>query len=150
MNLSSLAFEYQGDVIETAFALTKVSLFADLAPETLLPLAHVVEKRGLAPGEILCNEGDFGDALYVVHVGTLEVVVNDTVRGRIQAGEAAGELALLDGQPRSATLRAAGPDRVQLYVMDREDLLELLDAHPVLAVSLLKTLAKRIVAAERG
>lgn len=137
---------YQGAVIETALMLSQVSLFSGLTSEALLPLAKVVQKRRLTSGEVLCEEGDLGDALYVVIRGHLEVVVDRDVRGRIKAGEAAGETALLDGGRRSASLRAGGV--TEIYVMDREDLLELLDAHPVLAMSLLRTLARRIVAGE--
>lgn len=139
---------YQGAIIETALALSQVSLFAGLSSEALLPLANVVQKRRLVAGEVLCDEGDVGDALYVVIRGQLEVVVGAEIRGHIKAGEAAGEMALLDGGPRSASLRAS--DTMEIYAMDREDLLELLDAHPLLAMSLLRTLARRVVTAESG
>ncbi len=146
MAKSSLAYEYHGAVIETALAMTQVSLFAGMTAEALLPLASVVEKRALPKGEVLCDEGDVGQALYVVIRGRLEVIVGDEVRGHINAGEVAGEMALLDGGPRSATLRAAVA--MEIYEMDREDLLETLDAHPRLAMTLLRTLARRILASE--
>ena len=73
----SMPVEYRGDAIEAALALSRIPLFAGLAPETLLPLAHVVERRTLAAGEVLCNEGDFGDGLYVVISGALDVVLGD-------------------------------------------------------------------------
>jgi CRP/FNR family cyclic AMP-dependent transcriptional regulator len=146
MAKSSLAYEYHGAVIETALAMTQVPLFAGMTAEALLPLASVVQKRALPKGEILCDEGDVGQALYVVIRGRLEVIVGDEVRGYIGAGEVAGEMALLDGGPRSATLRTA--EAMEIYEMDREDLLETLDAHPRLAMTLLRTLARRILAAE--
>jgi CRP/FNR family cyclic AMP-dependent transcriptional regulator len=82
----------------------------------------------------------------VVIRGRLEVIVGDEVRGYISAGEVAGEMALLDGGPRSATLPHA--EAMDIYEMDREDLLETLDAHPRLAMTLLRTLARRILASE--
>jgi len=146
MAKSSLAYEYHGAVIETALAMTHVSLFAGMTAEALLPLASVVQKRALPRGEVLCDEGDVGQALFVVIRGRLEVIVADEVRGHISAGEVAGEMALLDGGPRSATLRAA--EAMEIYEMDREDLLETLDAHPRLAMSLMRTLARRVLASE--
>lgn len=146
MRKPSSAFEYQAHVIETALTMSQVSLFAGLAPEALLPLANVVERRHLEPGEVLCDEGDVGDAMYVVIQGSLDVVIGGVVRQHIGHGEAAGEMALVDGGPRSATLRAAEPS--EIHVVDREDLLELLDAHPRLAMSLLRTLAQRVLAAQ--
>lgn len=89
--------------------------------------------RKLSAGEILWEAGDPSTFVVWVEEGILEVVQHslqgeDAVLNRLGVGELAGEMSCLDGQPHSATLRAAGPVRVK--IMDRQAFLIWLREHP--------------------
>ncbi len=84
-----------------------VPLFASLEPRDLLDLAELSREEELRPGQALCEEGqpDSGD-LYVILGGRASVFVkgNETPIAELGPGEVVGELSLLDGSPRSATV----------------------------------------------
>lgn len=89
--------------------------------------------RRLAAGEVLWEAGEPSHFVVWVDEGILEVVQHslqgeDAVLNRLGAGELAGEMSCLDGQPHSATLRAAGP--VKVRVMERQHFLQWLRGHP--------------------
>ncbi|HET8629865.1 MAG TPA: cyclic nucleotide-binding domain-containing protein [Thermomicrobiales bacterium] len=97
-----------------AQVLRKVALFADLPDEDLAALAAQAERRQFAAGAILMRQGDPADALYLVESGRAEVVITprkgeERVVGHVGAGDPVGELGLLTGEPRTATVRAAEP-----------------------------------------
>lgn len=89
--------------------------------------------RKLNAGDILWEAGEASTFVVWVEEGILEVVQHslqgeDAVLNRLGVGELAGEMSCLDGNPHSATLRAAGP--VVVRVMDRQAFLEWLREHP--------------------
>lgn len=89
--------------------------------------------RKLTAGEIVWEAGEASTFVVWVEEGVLEVVQHslqgeDAVLNRLGVGELAGEMSCLDGNPHSATLRAAGP--VVVRVMDRQAFLEWLREHP--------------------
>lgn len=89
--------------------------------------------RKLNAGEIVWEAGEASTFVVWVEEGVLEVVQHslqgeDAVLNRLGVGELAGEMSCLDGNPHSATLRAAGP--VVVRVMDRQAFLEWLREHP--------------------
>ncbi len=94
-----------------AFAANR--LFEGIRPELLAPVAHELHVVRLNEGEVIFREGDPGDSLYLVGQGSVQI----SKRGRggnqetlafIQSGNFFGEMALLDGQPRSAMATAVG------------------------------------------
>jgi CRP-like cAMP-binding protein len=91
--------------------LAAVPLFAGLAPEELSDLARVSQPFQRLPGEYLFRQGDAADSLYAVESGRLESLARlpgdrELSLGAIEAGEVIGELALLTGGTRTATVRA--------------------------------------------
>jgi CRP-like cAMP-binding protein len=90
-----------------------VALFAELTPEELDEILGLVTVEVLAVGDLLFQAGDAADAAYLVRTGTLEVL---SVRGDrivvVGPGDVVGELSLLDGAPRSASLRAVDATEV--------------------------------------
>jgi len=127
---------------ETALLLHRIPLFADLSADALLPVARLSSYLTLAPDELLFEQGSFGDALYVVVEGSLLIRNNDRVVARLGHGEAVGEMAVLDWQPRSASVVAAAP--TTLLRVERNDLIDLLQEEPALLHSLLALLSRRI------
>jgi predicted acylesterase/phospholipase RssA/CRP-like cAMP-binding protein len=89
-----------------ADALESLPLFAGLAPETLSELRCTTEEVVLEASSYLFREGDVADSLYVVRNGRLQVLQGDVVLRELGRGEVIGELALLTGGLRSASIKA--------------------------------------------
>jgi len=94
------------DLIET---LASVGLFARCTKRELGTVARHIETVALADGTEMITQGGPGDALFVILEGAAIVVRGGVEVDTAEAGDHFGELALLDGEPRSATVRAQGP-----------------------------------------
>jgi predicted acylesterase/phospholipase RssA/CRP-like cAMP-binding protein len=122
-----------------------VPLFAGLDEALRERLAARARAVHLTAGEWLFREGEEGDCLFVVRAGRLEIVseVADAAILRVLGrGEALGELALLTGSPRSASVRAARDSDV--IAIDREPFEQLFDETPELSRSISRTLAAQL------
>ncbi|HSD65549.1 MAG TPA: cyclic nucleotide-binding domain-containing protein, partial [Vicinamibacteria bacterium] len=100
------------------------------------------------PGEVVFRQGDEGDRLFVVKSGVLEVIAapsdgsEPVVVAYLGTGEVIGELALLTGSPRSATVRS--PEHAELFVVDKAVFFDLMDILPAFSRNLCVVLAKRL------
>ncbi len=121
--------------------LREVPLFANLPDARLRELTTLARPVSLPAGAVLFERGAPGDALYVIQHGRLEVLVDGEVVREAGRGEVLGELALLTGEPRNATVRARRD--AELYAVHRADL-DVLLADPVSARALVRHLAARI------
>ncbi|MDX6648488.1 MAG: hypothetical protein QOJ97_439 [Solirubrobacteraceae bacterium] len=123
--------------------LRDVALFAALPPGVRAQLAAAGARRALAAGEWLFRAGDPGDALYAVASGRLEVVGEDgAVLREVARGGAVGELALLTGEPRSASVRARRDS--ELLEVSAEAVDGLLRRDPSLALHVARHLAAQL------
>jgi CRP-like cAMP-binding protein len=128
--------------------LAEVPLFNGLSKRQLRRIAKLARVRRFAPGSTMVRTGDPGKSFYVLLDGKARVVrVNGRAR-RLGAGDYFGEMALLDGAPRSAAVVADG--EVLALTIDRPGFMKVLRAEPALAQALLGTLAARLRAAERS
>ena len=101
--------------------------------------------RVLPAGAVLCRAGDRSDSLYLVERGVLHVLDGNTgaLLGRQRAGDVVGEVGLLTGEPRSATLLARMPGAVS--ELSREAFLAVAARHPVLLANLARIVSRRLV-----
>lgn len=129
--------------------LARTSWFGGLAPEalaTLLPHFQVVR---LAGGETLCRRGDESNALYVVCAGSLgafgpgQASDDERLLGLVSPGQTVGELGVLTGQPRSATVRALR-DCTLARLGDPARLIRWMAAHPEALAHALTELLGRV------
>ena len=131
----------------TVELLSRVSLFSELSPEELEEVARVAVPRSYVAGSVILREGDPGDTCYILRSGTARVV-RQHPDGRaitltnLGPGEIFGELAMFDGEVRSATVEAV--DEVRAIAILAGDLKHLLSGHPEIAVKLLGALAERL------
>ncbi len=107
-----------------AETLATVPLFAGLAPAALGDVAHGLVARRFRRGEVIFHQGDPGNALFIVESGVVKISLpseagEEAILATLQAGEFFGELALLDGAPRSATAVAMEPSRMLMLPRDR-------------------------------
>lgn len=120
---------------DNAQFLSRTPLFARLSASECAILAGFLESQDLEGGDVLFSQGDFGDAMYLVRSGLLEVCKEE--RGslakvaEIRPGGLVGEMALVENKPRSAAVRA-GTD-AELLVLTRGAFARLKDEHPRVA-----------------
>jgi CRP/FNR family cyclic AMP-dependent transcriptional regulator len=127
--------------------LANVPLFHGLAPFELDALVPVARTVVLTKREELFHKGDEGAQVYVVISGRLKALTtseegDDVVFSILGPGEVLGEIALLGGSPRTATVTSI--DESELLIIDRRDFLSFLRSHPDVAIKLLDVLAQRM------
>jgi len=130
-----------------AEALATTSLFRVLTNEGITATVGAGLSRTYSLGQIICHQGDFGDHLYVVIDGLTKVVFtsergDEMVLNILGPGEIFGELALLDGSPRSASVVALQSTTV--FILPRSRLLELMRQNPGLADEFLKSVGRLV------
>ena len=133
--------------MEAREALARAPLFSDLKSGVLDILARSVKVRRFAPGELVVKEGEDAVAFYVLCEGKAEVVKRleqegEQVVGHLSEGDFFGEMALLDGFPRSASVRAVSDCECLLLV--RWDFLALVRTSPDVALAILPVLSRRL------
>jgi CRP-like cAMP-binding protein len=115
------------DAAERIKLLSTCDLMRHLPADQIEPILYCIRDRALKSGDILFRAGDPGDALYIVARGKVEVLKDGTDSEAIAVlgpGSAFGEMALLSGGPRTATIRAI--DDAQLLEIAKEDFERLL------------------------
>ncbi|MBF0392043.1 MAG: response regulator [Alphaproteobacteria bacterium] len=122
-------------------------LFRTLEPALIRRIANLAEPCRLAKGEALFAKGDAGEALYGVisgqiRIGSRSAGGTEVVLDVMGPGEVFGEIALLDGLPRTADAVAVLP--CELMLIRRSEFLPLLETEPGLAPHLLKLLCERV------
>lgn len=132
---------------EFATLLRANAFFADLPPETLQHLAGLCGVVRVPAGGTLFQKGDAGDALYGVRRGQIRIEIGTGDGQRVTlnalgAGDVFGEIALLDGQPRTADAVAAEP--TELFALRRETVLADMRREPKLAIHFIELLCRRL------
>jgi CRP-like cAMP-binding protein len=124
-----------------------VPLFEALGEQDQAELRSVMSETSLRRGEILFNEGDPGDRLYVLTDGKVKLGHTapdgrENLLAVLGPGEILGELTLFDPGPRSTTATAVAP--THLLELQHNDLMTFLDTRPELAKHMLRALAQRL------
>lgn len=132
--------------------LVEVELFQLLDENELNELASVIDSQSIEAGKIIFNAGEFGDALYIVRSGEVELFVKDTagqkiVLTNVQKNDIFGELSMLDERPRSATAVALAD--TDLLLLDRDDLLLLFQKQPDAALNMLAAISTMLRKVDR-
>lgn len=127
--------------------LKRVPLFKGLDDEHLQFIAQHTTVHSYPRNALLVQEGEPPDGMYVVADGRVKVYVSDEdgkelVLDTLSPGEFFGELALIDGAPRSANVVTTSP--ATIYKILKSDFEHCLDQSPQIAINLLMTLSKRL------
>lgn len=133
--------------MEAKEALARAPMFSGLKRGTLKSLGRAAKVRQFASGELLVKEGEEAVAFFVLCRGQAEVVKGlgqerERVLGNLTEGDFFGEMALLDGFPRSASVRAVS--ECECLVLARWDLLALIRTSPEVALAILPVLSRRL------
>ena len=128
--------------------LNQIELFQGLSPEQFNDLIRTLRPQRYQIGELIFRQGDEGLAAYVIQSGSVEVFLSEgthsTTLRRFQAGEVFGELALIDGAPRSAAARALTP--CELLCLDKREFDQLRTALRPAAFHVLRQLSNTLCA----
>jgi CRP-like cAMP-binding protein len=128
--------------------LEKVPIFQACTRRQLRAVARIAAVFDAGPGAILTRTGEPGNDFFLIVDGTARVEVSARKQRRLRPGDYFGEMSLLDGEPRSATVVAETPMR--LIVIARRNFSKLLNEAPGLTEGLLSTLSRRIRQAEKA
>jgi CRP-like cAMP-binding protein len=127
------------DVIDV---LRRAPLFAEMDEAELAEVAAAMNECNAHPGEVVTAEDGPGDGFFVIDAGDAEVLVGGQVTGTMGAGDFFGEIALLTGGSRTATIRAVTD--LRCYALTPWDFRTLVEDHPTIAWKALQAMAVRL------
>jgi len=111
-------------------------------PNLINYLGHYKEPKRFQAGEVVFQRGQPGNMMYIVASGTAEIRIGDTVMELVHAGGMVGEMSLLDGAPRSATIVAR--TACDLVPIDERRFLFLVSQMPMFALDVMRVMARRL------
>jgi cation transporter-like permease len=127
--------------------LSSIPAFAALAPDDLSALVERLDEARFEPGAIIVNEGEVESAsLYIIEDGSVEITRGGG-KSRVELatlgpGQYFGELALIDGAPRSASVTATSP--VHVLILHRQEFVDFIHRDPDAAMRIMAELAQRL------
>ncbi|RME46412.1 MAG: cyclic nucleotide-binding domain-containing protein [Deltaproteobacteria bacterium] len=137
--------------VEIAF-LRDQAIFGGLEDEELAKIAELLKEERYAPGEIIVEEGDLAQEMYLIETGSVEIlksVSGEVERQKIselKEGDCFGEMSLIDIKPRSATVRAVEPTVV--LTLSTRDLYQLqrwrLSTYTLIIMNIAREISRRL------
>jgi len=122
-------------------ALKNAPFFAGLVPTDLDGILAVGEPVSFEPGQAIVEQGDAGDGMYIIVSGTAEVDVGGRFH-KLTTGNFFGEMALVSAGKRMATVKATEP--VEALKIPADGFQAFLQAHPAVALSMLRAVVERL------
>lgn len=129
---------------ELEFLISEIPIFNELDADDTEILMQYLFPKELPIGGLVCKEGQHGSFLSFVASGKLEII--KTLDGKevtistIEEGDTLGEMALIDGLTRSATVKACQASTI--LILRRDDFNNLLNQHPSVGIKILKGIAR--------
>ncbi|WP_017301106.1 cyclic nucleotide-binding domain-containing protein [Nodosilinea nodulosa] len=142
---SSRRFLYhhrQDEASEVLDRIGHIEVLHSLSPGEMQAIIPLLKPLQVEPGTVLCLEGAPGDSMFLIVEGEAEILKGPQRLATLGAGEMFGEMALLTGEERSATVRALSP--MELYELDKADFDAMLTYAPQLSSGLSRILARRL------
>lgn len=128
--------------IEKVAILSGIPLFANVPGNVLASVAGAVEEVDLRPGETFIEEGTVEDCLYIIVEGQVRIHNRNSEIAVMGAGQSVGELAVLDPEPRSASVSTL--DETRLFRLNKEAFDEVMADRPEIATSVIRSLCQII------
>ena len=123
--------------------LQKTILFAEIPEANLKVISQIAKEVAYPAGSMLFEEGDEGDSLYLIVDGKVSIIKSDTeITSFDEKGYCLGEIALIDRQPRSATVKTVKP--TQLLRITRNDFFNAMVREPRIGLGLFRVLNEKI------
>ncbi len=141
-------FAYPTEETDLQKSLQSIPLFQELSKKDIALLMNIIHNRNYLPGEYIFYQGDPGIGLYIIREGSVEIYREDE-KGEekiklatFEKGDFFGELAMVDGEKRSASAIAASDTRVA--VIFKPDLDEFIEKYPKKGIRILQGIAQII------
>ncbi len=128
--------------IEKVIVLKQAEVFSVLPDHVLAYVASIVEEVYSRPGETLIRKGDIGDCMYLIVQGTVRVHDGDRTIVEMGKGQTVGELAVLDPEPRVASVTAV--EETHLFRIEKDAFDEVMADHPEVAREVIRVLCQRL------
>jgi CRP-like cAMP-binding protein len=128
--------------IEKVLVLKMASIFAETSDEILADVAAIATVEQVTAGDRIFQQGEPGDSMFIIASGHVRVHDEGRELDDLGTGDVFGEMALLDPEPRSASVTAI--DETQLLRLDQQGLFELIDERPEVARGLLQVVSRRL------
>jgi CRP/FNR family transcriptional regulator, cyclic AMP receptor protein len=128
--------------------LSRVPIFESCSKKELQTIAKQVREITHEAGHVIAAEGEPGAGLFVIDAGEADVTIGGRKVNHMKAGEFFGEMALLDGGPRTATVTATTD--ITLYALTEWVFRGLIAEHPGIAMRTLETMASRLRSATKA
>jgi CRP-like cAMP-binding protein len=122
--------------------LRSVPLFQGMSDRSIETIAGLAFETSFPEGAALVREGDPGDRYLIIRAGSAVVDQGGRTLRQLGGGDSVGEISLIDGQPRSATVTATAP--VEALCIDRDGFARLMDEFPSVRHDLLNALTQRV------
>lgn len=133
-------------LMERILFFKRVPIFANLSPADLKQVAVIAYEESFSDGEVIAEQGETGEAMFVITAGEVRVcMTKDGVQSEVArrgVGNCVGEMAILNREPRSATLIAAG--EVRVLCIDQRSFEGLLRDRPDVSLNIIKELSRRL------
>jgi len=137
-----------GTTKEVVSQLEKVPLFSDCSQRELQTISKAVKDVAHPAGTVIAREGEPGVGLFVISEGTADVTIGGKKKATLSRGDFFGEIALLDGGPRTATVTAITD--LKLLGLTEWVFRGLMQEHPSIALKTLQQMAGRLRTATKA
>ena len=127
--------------------LTKIPIFSELSKREIKSISRLMTETDVKEGAKLTKQGEPGREFMIISEGTAVVDIDGSTVAHLGPGDFLGELAVLSGTPRSATVTATSP--MVLEVLNRREFMALLDENKSLSRKILVAAVKRLQENER-
>ena len=127
--------------------LAKVPMFSGCTKKELTAIARTVRDISHPPGTVIATEGEPGAGLFVIEKGEADVTIGGKRVNHLKDGDFFGEMALLDGGPRTATVTSTTD--IQMWALTEWVFRGLLVEHPTIALRTLEAMATRLRSATK-
>ena len=128
--------------LEKTIILKSVDLFKSIPAENLSRVAQITEEVRCEKDDPIIEEGEYGDSLFIVVNGNVKIHKGETEITRMGEGSCIGDMALLDGEPRSADVTAV--EETTLFKIEQEGFYEVMGSHGDIMEAIIKNLSGRV------
>lgn len=144
---------YEEEIKKIIKVLRRTYFLQNLAETEYSNLAQKIKVEIFAQNETVFNQGDMGNTFYIIKDGRVQITIKNTCQEIVLQRELVpedffGEMSLLTGEPRSATIQAL--EDTELFVLEKEDLRELLETKPKIREEISRVLAERKIRTDKS
>ncbi len=134
-------------MFEISDVIKKVPFFKPLDRDAVNEIVDLLQYKSFRPGEIVCHAGEIGEEMFIIISGKVKVVVitsdgEENIIAELGSGDYFGEMALLTGEPRSASVVTTEP--AELFTLGKADFDDIIERYPSIALSMGRVMSQRL------